>query len=116
MEQVETPVQANLDHFLVVGNMAWGKDRSLHVALTNWIKQARPKTDTTIHIRQVTKDAYIDGMGTLYSADMVKLPDVIVPEWLIRKMEDVSLDIADLMEPVRDAVAYDRMVSDVEDE
>jgi hypothetical protein len=67
-----------LTHIMAVGGQSWGKGESSIEALNNWAKNfGRMHGDkVTVHLRAVTKDAYVDGMGTLHSARMEKLPDM----------------------------------------
>ncbi|MBS3648767.1 hypothetical protein KEU06_09015 [Pseudaminobacter sp. 19-2017] len=102
--------QQPLNHFIVVGGNSWGKAEDVDKAFWNWFKHERPKGDTTLRVRQVNKDAYVDGLGTLYAQpNSVALPDVQVTKAFIKKYEDVMLDLEELLIPVNDAVDFDKM-------
>jgi hypothetical protein len=70
---------AKLTHVMAIGANSWGKGLDAVEAIQNWKKNSgmvhRP---TTLHMRAVSKDAHVDGMGTLYSDGMEKLPDVTI--------------------------------------
>ena len=68
-----------LTHVMAIGSNSWGKGEDAVEAIQNWKKNSgsihRP---TTIHMRAVSKNAYMDGMGSLLSDGIEKLPDVTI--------------------------------------
>lgn len=102
--------QVSLNHYIVVGGLSWGKAETLSEAFLRWYEQAKPSPKAiTLKVRQVDKDAYVDGMGTLFSADMVKLPDVQVKRELLAKIADVDGDIEEMFLDANAATDLDKM-------
>lgn len=103
-----------LDHFVVVGGNSWGKAESIEDAFWNWWKEAKPggggfysPRECTIHIRQVDKDAYIDGMGGLSAKKIVKLGDVKLTKEVIAAYHEALNAIDALLDGPRDKVDFD---------
>lgn len=68
-----------LTHVMAIGANAYGKATSIEEALNNWYRNAmRSSGPITVHMRAVSEDAYMDGIGTLYAERAEKLPDIIL--------------------------------------
>lgn len=99
------PSTPKLDTVLAIGYNSWGRGEDAFEAIQNWKKNVGSiNRDMTIHMRLVTADFEIDGMGNLYATKAEKLPDVK----LTRKDADViwgGIDVLhELCYPVDDAV------------
>jgi hypothetical protein len=94
-----------LTHVIAVGGNSWGKGVDAVEAIQNWRKNfGSVRGKVTLHMRAVNKDAYVDGMGSLYGDGIEKLPDVTITE----KQADLIWNgievLNELCYPVDDAV------------
>ncbi|MHA6643754.1 hypothetical protein [Mesorhizobium sp. A623] len=97
------------DHFMVVGDNYWAKNRDLTKAFLEWLSHRKPIGAVTVHVRQVDAGAYVDEMGTLHAKRSVELPDVIVPTTAIKALRAALDEIEDCLEPAeyaRDSPAW----------
>lgn len=80
-----------LDHFIVIGGMAWGRADTIQQAFWNWWKEADPgsgrfysRDEYKVLVRQVDKDAYVDDMGTLHYRAKHEMPDIVLTKATVK--------------------------------
>lgn len=71
MTDTATETKPEIETWIVVGEMSWGKGDDFREAFTNWFKHARPREATKANIyrfvgRHDAKDVWVDDFGTLY--------------------------------------------------
>lgn len=94
-----------LTHVLAVGGNSWGKGVDAVDAIQNWRKNfGSVHRPTTLHMRAVSKDAYVDGMGSLYSDGIEALPDVVITPQQADLIWNGIEVLNELCYPVDDAV------------
>lgn len=94
-----------LTHVMAIGGMSWGRGVDAVEAIQNWRKNhGSVRGSVTLNMRAVSDKAYVDGMGTLMSDGIEKLPDVKITE----KQADLIWNgievLNELCYPVDDAV------------
>lgn len=80
MTETETkPEIVDIETWVVVGEMSWGKGDDFKEAFSNWFKHARPRGATKCNVCRFdgpheAKEVYVDDFGCLYgpSKDKVK--------------------------------------------
>lgn len=95
----------SLTHVLAVGANSWGKGGDAVEAIQNWRKNfGSVHRPTTIHMRAVSADGHVDGMGTLYATASAKLPDVVITPQQADLIWNGIEVLNELCYPVDDAV------------
>ena len=105
-----------LGHFIVRGGMSWGRATSLEEAFRNWLKNERPKRDTTCEAFQVDEGAEVDGLGTLMyrKGAMIRLGKFTVRKTLIDLLDRIEGDIEEMLIPASEKEDIDAQFDGVE--
>ena len=93
-----------LTHVICVGGMSWGRAETPNEAFMNWLRNERPRGDMVVHFRNVDKEAFVDGMGSLMFNRKVDLPDVKVKKAVIERYMNALDEIDEMLYPVEDAM------------